>query len=292
MVTAGVAAALFVWSRFGATQEVMPAPIPRAEARGASGVGGDVFEARRNTLGMDFITIPGGTFTMGSKEGGSDEKPPHPVTVSTFQMGKTEVTVAQYRACVEAGVCTAPDTDTSCNYKAPGHNKHPVNCVDHAQATTFAKWVGGTLPTEAQWEFAARGSEGRKYPWGDTPEPSCEWAVYNTSAQYTDSTKWGCGTGSTAPVCSKTKGNTPEGLCDMAGNVWEWTADWYNAEYYDTIKGGATDPRGPTVGSDRVIRGGSWNGVVRGLRVSDRGRFDPSRAFSDLGFRVVLPSPG
>ena len=262
MVTAGVAAALFVWSRFGATHEV-----------------------RRNTLGMDFITIPQGTFTMGSNDGASDEKPPHPVTVSAFRMGKTEVTKAQYQACVDAGACTAPDTDTGCNYNVEGRDKHPVNCVDHAQATAFANWVGGSLPTEAQWEFAARGHEGRKYPWGNTPEPSCVLAVFNDSGQYSELAKMGCRTGAAAPVCSKTKGNTPEGLCDMAGNVWEWTADWYGS--YST--GPQLDPTGATSGTIRVLRGGSWVDDAGGLLGAYRDGLWPGGRNDHRGFRVVLP---
>ena len=114
---------------------------------------------------------------MGGSGGASDERPAHDVHVAPFSLGKTEVTAAQYRKCVDAGACTAPDNGANCN-STKFDRDNPVNCVDWNQARKFAEWVGGALPSEAQWEYAARsGGRAQKYPWGDVPEPSCAVAV-------------------------------------------------------------------------------------------------------------------
>ena len=133
------------------------------------------------TSGLKWISIPGGTLQMGSNDGESNEKPVHPVTVSGFQMTKSEVTVAQYRACVKAKACTEPSTKNNngdCNWDYPDRSDHPVNCVEWSQGKAFAAWVGGRLPTEAEREYAARGTDGRKYPWGDQ-SPTCDHAVFD-----------------------------------------------------------------------------------------------------------------
>ena len=240
--------------------------------------------------GMEWVTIAGGTFMMGSNRGDSDEKPVHRVTVSTFQMAKTEVTVGQYRACVKAGACTDhhlegyewPGQEFTkskyCNWGKRGRDDHPINCVDWHQANAFAKWAGGRLPTEAQWEYAARGGgRDRKYPWGDA-KADCSRAVMNDGGN-------GCGKNSTWPVCSKTRGNTEQGLCDMAGNVWEWCRDWYGSDYYGSSP--SKDPVGPSTGSVRVIRGGSWRLFARHVRAAGRSWIDPGVRDSLLGFRPV-----
>jgi len=240
--------------------------------------------------GMEWVTIAGGTFMMGSNRGDSDEKPVHRVTVSTFQMAKTEVTVGQYRACVKAGACTKPDTGKYCNWGKRGRDDHPINCVDWHQANAFAKWAGGRLPTEAQWEYAARGGgKDRKYPWGDA-EATCRYAVMDdkstkgSAGSETD----GCGMDRTWPVCSKTRGNTEQGLCDMAGNVWEWCRDWYGSDYYKSSP--SKDPVGPSTGSVRVERGGSWLNFARDVRAAYRNWLAPGYRYIYLGFRPVRSS--
>ena len=151
-------------------------------------------------------------------------------------------------------------------------------CVDWDQAKAYAEWVGGRLPSEAEWEYAARSAgKSRKYPWGNEA-PSCERTVMNLGG-------WGCGRDATWPVCSKTAGNTEQGLCDMAGNVWEWTQDWY----HDSYNGAPTDGsawESPT-GSHRVNRGGSWYCVAANVRAADRIRGAPGVRDDSLGFRAA-----
>ncbi|OQC36516.1 MAG: Serine/threonine-protein kinase pkn1 [Deltaproteobacteria bacterium ADurb.Bin058] len=232
-----------------------------------------------NDTGIEWVRIAGGTFEMGSNDGESDERPVHSVTVPTFEMTRTEVTVDQYGACVDAGFCTAPDTGTNCNWDKSDRGSHPINCVDWDQAQDFANWLAARLPSEAEWEYAARsGGQGWKYPWGDE-EATCDRAVIE------DDSGSGCGSGSTWPVCSKPSGNTTQGLCDMAGNVWEWVQDWHHGNY----DGAPTDGsawESPT-GSYRVFRGGSWHGDARYVRAAIRGNDDPGARSVYLGFRVA-----
>jgi formylglycine-generating enzyme required for sulfatase activity len=228
---------------------------------------------------VQWVSIPGGSFLMGSSAGSSDEKPEHRVTVASFQMGRSEVTAGQYRRCVQAGSCTAPDTGGDCNWGKSVREDHPVNCVDWNQARAFATWAGGRLPSEAEWEYAARsGGRSQRCPWGDEA-PTCSRAVMDN----------GCGRKSTWPVCSKTAGNTAQGLCDMAGNVWEWVQDWY----HDTYAGAPTDGsawESPT-GVIRVYRGGSWDDDAGDLRATSRSWGRPGRRDGLLGFRLARSIP-
>ena len=167
---------------------------------------------------------------MGSR-GESEEKPVHKVTVPSFEIMKTEITVEMYRACVEAGKCGEPGTSESCNWHKSNRENHPINCVSWYNVNNFAKWVDARLPTEAEWEYAARGG-GRnvKYPWGNT-EPD-----YGSRCSYADIR--GCNEedlygedNTTSPVCNTPKGNSLDGLCDMAGNVSEIVQDEYHYNY-------------------------------------------------------------
>ena len=218
--------------------------------------------------------LPDGTFRMGSPadqaDRDDDEGPQHPVTLSAFRMLRHEVTNAEYRRLVPDH---APDE--------PGDR--PVTGVSWYEATAYAAWLGARLPTEAEWEYAARsGGRDQIYPWGDEPA-TCERAVMREP----DSEKSGCGRGSPWPPCSKPAGNSAQGICDLAGNVWEWCADGYGA-YPD---GARSDPSGPEGGADRVLRGGSWRDGARWLRAAYRVGNDPGDRFGDVGFRVVRPAP-
>jgi formylglycine-generating enzyme required for sulfatase activity len=233
--------------------------------------------------GINWVLIPGGSFMMGSMDGSSDERPVHRVVVKDFYMSKTEVTVGQYRKCVEAGGCSEPsdkNDNSHCNWGYSDREDHPINCVDWKQARTFAKWVGGDLPSEAQWEYASRsGGKDIKYPWGNA-EPRCEIANYH-----------GCG-GNTIPVCSKIGGNTTQGLCDMGGNVWEWVLDEYHSSYNGAPSeaiGWCSDRGCDSDTSDiRVYRGGSWDYSDSILRSADRTYHLPALHLYSVGFRVSL----
>lgn len=233
--------------------------------------------------GIEMVEIPGGQFMMGSENGDSDEKPVHAVTVPAFWMSKSEVTVGQYKACVNAGQCSTTDLTKydKCNWGKSGRESHPMNCVDWHQARAFARWAGGRLPTEAEWEYAARsGGKARKYPWGDEPA-TCSRAVMDDGGD-------GCGRDSTWPVCSKPSGNTDQGLCDMAGNVWEWVEDVYADSYSSAPTDGTARTTG---GARRVFRGGSWGYTAGYLRAAHRYRSSPGYRGNDLGFRLTVQSP-
>ena len=232
--------------------------------------------ARQGKAGIEWVTIPSGSFTMGAGDW-ADTKPPRRVTVKSFQMAKTLVTVAQYKACVDAGACTAPDTGGHCNWGVPGRALHPINCVDWDQAAAFSAWAGGRLPSEAEWEYAARSAgQDWKYPWGDE-DATCGRAVISEGGID------GCGRDSTWPVCLKPKGNTEQGLCDMAGNAWEWVQDWYHESYKGApIDGSAWES---PAGTERLFRGGSGYGDAVFARSALRTNYAPGYRHSYLGFR-------
>jgi len=216
-----------------------------------------------------WITITGGTFDMGSDEGSSGQQPVHSVTVQTFEITKTEVTVAQYEECVTEGECSEPRSGSYCNWDDAGYEDHPVNCVDWHQARDFCQWAGGRLPSEAEWEYAARsGGQNVTYPWGDDTA-TCDYAVMEEDSLY------GCGTSRTWPVCSILAGNTDHGLCDMAGNVYEWLEDDWHDDYNGAPDDGSAwvdDPRG----NKRVGRSGSFVHWASMLSVTSRSYGTPS----------------
>ncbi len=255
-------------------------------------MGGETCQAGQCTFGNcwpncgDEVLVPAGKFWMGCNAAvdtacDSGEMPYHEVYLDGYYMDRTEVTVDAYGSCVTAGSCTPPSTYSSyCNWNKPGKGDHPVNCIEWFQAKAYCEWAGKRLPNEAEWEKGARGTDGRKYPWGNAPA-TCDYTVINGNGAL------GCGTDSTMSVCSKSPaGDSPYGLCDMAGNVWEWTADWHSSSYYSSSP--TNNPAGPTSGSDRVKRGGSFGSSFGyGLRVSFRGYASPSDVECYLGFRCA-----
>ena len=206
------------------------------------------------------VAIPGGTFTMGSPEGSGEsaERPQHRVDVSAFLMQEHEVTNAEYRRF-----------DPNHDRLAPADL--PVVNVSWYDATGYAAWLGGSLPTEAQWEFAARGSAARLYPWG-MDDPTCARANFMN-----------CGDALLPAGKARADGSTPEQIDDLAGNVWEWCRDWYDA-YSD---GDRKDPLGASTGSARVVRGGSFFNLPYDLRSANRYSSGPAVRNNSLGFRVV-----
>jgi len=197
----------------------------------------------------DWVEIAGGTFSMGGEIGEGDQLPIHDVDVPDFEIWRTEVTVSQYEPCVDEGVCEEPASGwDGANWGVFGHGNYPINNLTWAEAAAFCEWVGGRLPSEAEWEYAARSlGQDRDYPWGDE-EPTCERAVMHEDEVN------GCGKDHTWAVCSKVAGNTEQGLCDMAGNVSEWVED----RYHETYDGAPDDGSAWVEGNrGRVQRGGA-----------------------------------
>jgi formylglycine-generating enzyme required for sulfatase activity len=218
--------------------------------------------------------IPAGMFQMGASDIPA-AVPLHGVQLSAFCMDTTEVTVSAYASCPRA-TCTTPDAVGNCNWEVAGREQYPLNCVDWNQARAYCQSRGGDLPTEAQWEYAARGTDGRLYPWGnDAPGSQLCWS--------------GGGTVQLRPcnVRSFPSGNSPFGLFDMAGNVWEWTLD-YSAPYTGSVASYVLNPTGPASGSTRVYRGGSWShGAAVNVRASVRYDLAPTSRNDSVGFRCA-----
>ncbi|MBN2548496.1 MAG: SUMF1/EgtB/PvdO family nonheme iron enzyme [Anaerolineales bacterium] len=218
-----------------------------------------------------------------------DEQPLHTVTLADFYIDLTEVTNAMYDLCVKTGVCTLPSKLTSYSrasyYGDPEYDHYPVIHVTWDQAVTYCQWRGGRLPTEAEWEKAARGSDGRRFPWGNQFEDirgnfcdrncALAWANPEFDDGYED----------TSPVGAYPLGASPYGLLDMAGNVWEWVADWYLDTYYQVSP--MNNPLGPAYGVERVLRGGGWSYSAYYLHASFRGRNSPANAATYAGLRCV-----
>ncbi|MFA6435190.1 MAG: formylglycine-generating enzyme family protein [Elusimicrobiales bacterium] len=264
------------------TAEFSDLTVKAADLKTMAAVSKGYVEPAEPVKPIEWVSISGGRFTMGTTsrgQGFEDAKPVHKVAIKTFEMSKTDVTVAQYAECVTKGVCTEPATGGYCNWGKPGRQLHPVNCVDWDQATQYAKFKGARLPSESEWEYAATsGGKKQKYPWGNA-EPACDKAVMYGNGGY------GCGANGTMPVCSKTAGNTAQGLCDMAGNVWQWVQD----KYQDSYKGIPSDGSAfEGAGSDRVIRGGSFSlNVASRLRADYRSNNGPGDRDDDIGFRLA-----
>ena len=198
------------------------------------------------------------------------------MTLSAYYIDKTEVTVADYKKCVNAGACTEPRSSGQCNWNKNNGSKHPINCVDWKQAKTYCAFVGKRLPTEAEWERAARANDSDIYPWGSS-RPTEDLAVYGRELEE-----------GTMPVASKPA--AAHGLYDMAGNVWEWVEDCYDKDIYKTRKGRVVSPlSNPNVcpSGGRVLRGGASNVTGSWLRSSSRHWTSPVNWYSNVGFRCV-----
>jgi formylglycine-generating enzyme required for sulfatase activity len=247
------------------------------------GVGCNGDQQTRSSDGMELVYVPGGTFRMGSAEGDDDELPVHLVTLDGFWIDRTEVTNARYRQCVEAGNCDEPGCWDDAGFNAL---EQPVVCVSWWDADDYCEWAGGRLPTEAEWEYAARGPESFLYPWGNTFE--CAHSNADDESELDDYIVpggEGCdGYVRTAPVGSFEGGASWCGALDLAGNAWEWVHDWH--ELYPD--GPRTNPIGPEFGNRRVLRGGSWDYYEHSVRAANRRKHDPDYQHENLGFRCVV----
>jgi formylglycine-generating enzyme required for sulfatase activity/tetratricopeptide (TPR) repeat protein len=226
---------------------------------------------------MVMAYIPAGEFAMGSDKGSNNERPVHTVYLDSFWIDQTEVTNRMYALCVSTGACQAPKAlnsySRSSYYGNSDFENYPVIYIDWDMAKTYCTWAGQRLPTEAEWEKAARGTANYTYPWGE--EVNCDKA----NAQ-------GC-KGETSPVGEYELGKSPYGVFDMAGNVMEWVADWYSDTYYESSP--RENPLGPSSGTYHVLRGGSWKSIENSLRSSYRLGLTPNTTnFYLIGFRCAL----
>lgn len=237
------------------------------------------------------VVIDRGDYTMGcpraaDRDCEADERPAHRVRLSRFRIDRREVTNGEYQACVDARACKPIDrarcfvwTGRAFVRGAPlpeplTRPDHPVTCVDWHSAANYCAVLGRRLPTEAEWERTAVGLVLRRYPWGQA-EPTCAHAQHD-----------GCGE-HTRPVGSRPKGDTPEGVQDLAGNAAEWVADWYDRHGYGGLFA-PRDPTGPSYGRVRVVRGGSFYDAAVNLRAAYRYGLSPGAGFSTVGFRCAL----
>ena len=210
--------------------------------------------------GHDRVSIPGGSFTQGSTRGEEDERPARKVTLKAFAIDRTEVTRGDYAACVAARRCKASGD------KSDGDAKLPVTGVDWNDAQAYCKFAGGRLPSEAEWEKAARGTDGREYPWGnDIDCARANWGNFENEGPCA-----GKNPGHPVAVGQYPSGASPYGVLDMGGNVWEWVADKYDQ-----------DP------GRRVVRGGSCCSFFVGPRAANRNAWAPEHRDGDLGFRCA-----
>jgi formylglycine-generating enzyme required for sulfatase activity len=278
-----------------------PSAAPSASVAGA--------DEKKCPEGM--FKIPAGQFYMGSDaaDAPANQKPTHNVTLSSFCMDAYETTVEAYKSCSDRGACRRlrPEVEyenmapkehdaflPACNIDADGREKHPMNCISWKDADTFCRKSNKRLPTEAEWEYATRGPDGRVFPWGDD-KPTAK----HLNACDVDCVKWSkkAGVGVlvlfedasdgyawTAPVGQYPAGRSRFGPWDVVGNVWEWVADWDGAYSADEQK----NPTGPGSGDKKIIRGGGWNGAMESwLRPAHRYAAEPGRRHPAIGFRCA-----
>jgi len=248
----------------GTSSDTDPSASTSAEsADSADGAdsGSETGSPRERPTPVPMIQVPAGEFIRGNGPIGTANAPTEAVSISEFWIDSTEVTLESYSLCVDAGACSPGEEmidpsnpDMRCNTGAPGREKHPINCVTKTQSTQYCEWVGKRLPTEHEWEKAARGVDGRSYPWGEAP-PTCALAIVNETGSS------GCGTSNTQPVGIRPAGASPYGVQDMVGNVAEWVSDEF--DYYPVPT--PPDYQGPLPGEgmqNEISRGGGFEQFV------------------------------
>jgi len=224
--------------------------------------------------GSTLLYVPASVFQMGST---APDAPVHPVTLDDFWIQETKVTNRMFSQCVQSGSCTAPAQEIGAPVMTnPDYANHPVVGVDWDQAQAYCGWVGGRLPSEAEWELVARGSAANPYPWG-SDKPACERVNFGNCFSHT------------TEVTAYDTGASPFGALDMAGNTFEWVGDWYDENYFASSL--AENPVGPESGQFRVVRGSSFESEINQILASIRRFNEPVDHSRDIGFRCALPQP-
>ena len=295
-VVAGEVAAVEVAAGEVAAGEVAAGEVAAGEVAAGEMVSDEVpcASSSQGCPDLEFRHIEGGSFDMGDDNSSSEnEKPAHNVNINSFEIMIAEVTVGQYRRCVEDEFCDVPRFQGDENYTWSSsigqRENYPINGISWFQLMTFAAWVGARLPTESEWEYAAR-SQGQEhnYPWGNA-EPTCELVNFNGSSFVNGPSQ----------KCGHSSGNTNQGICDMAGNMWEWVQD----EWHSNYNGAPTDgtgwcmencPRnandiisGQSYPTQRVLRGGHWNHGRSNIRTRHRYGASPTENNKFHGGRLV-----
>lgn len=237
--------------------------------------------------GAPMVLIPSGSFTMGSNDGLPSERPEHSVTLDSYAIDQYEVSLQLYRKFLQEAQHDAPPTWDDEAAETVGDR--PAVGMNWSDATAYCAWAGKRLPTEAEWEKAARGTDGRRYPWGHM-QPFVDIANYNRGVWVSEAITLvgvaGGVEGMSVRHGLKAGGRSPYGLHHMAGNAAEWVADWYDREYYG--KSPEKNPTGPASGEKRVLRGGSWADLPAALRVSARFSAEPDFQDRTIGFRCAM----
>ena len=223
--------------------------------------------------GTTLVAVPAGEFLMGAE---GEDNPEHTVTLDDYWIYATKVTNRQYALCEALGECTAPNAEDNPNYQENSRANDPVVGVTYDQAVTYCSFVQGRLPTEAEWEKAARNPDGSLYPWGDEA-PSCDLANFNNCVEGTTS------------VIDYQGAISFYGMFDAVGNTFEWVADWYAPEYYANSP--QENPQGPESGTTRSLRSSSFASAADQISVTNRTSEDPQTQRADIGFRCVVVDP-
>lgn len=265
-----------------ATPTSTPTPLPTLTPTMTPTTEQEEQSGFREKDGMEMVLVPAGSFLMGSDTSGYVyEEPQHLIYLDTFWIDKYDVSNAQYALCVAAGACTAPSTSASASrsyyYGTEEFADYPVIHVGWSQADSYCQWVDASLPTEAQWEKAARGTDGREYPWGNEAI-SCAVANYKPDDVCI---------GDTVLSVSYPGNVSPYGAVGMAGNVWNWVLDWFSAGYYSSSP--YENPTGAASGEYRILRGGSWGAIDEFSRTAYRAVVNPEMDWDSAGFRCVVP---
>jgi formylglycine-generating enzyme required for sulfatase activity len=278
-----------IWKVALRPEEPKPAPTAAVQPEASS---------KEPVVPPEMVRVDPGVFMMGSATGGKTEKPTHQVTITrAFYIDRTEVTAEAYQACLKAGKCSpsgvhGPKADEAeikklgplCTAADPAKARHPITCVDREQAAAYCGFVGKRLPTEAEWEYAARGTDNREYPWGNEA-PACSHGAFSMAGKETCSGR----PRGTAEVGSFPQNKSPFGALDMAGNTWEWVADGWDPSAY--LRGWVKDPEvsaaGGAAGDKGVLRGGSWDFAASTARSTFRLAFDRTAGSVSTGFRCA-----